>query len=117
MNSRQEKREELNQQYTSELLLSELKAKSNCINKQTELDICDAILNRNYAAFSGWFVAVVTCFSAILMQASRNGNDLWLSFWVDTTGDSQSKYSTTFYLVRVVSSLVGCLITVSDSKT
>ncbi|KAL0415431.1 UNVERIFIED_CONTAM: ABC transporter C family member 13, partial [Sesamum latifolium] len=46
-----------------------------------------------------WFITVVTCLSAILMQASRNGNDLWLSFWVDTTGSSESKYSTTFYLV------------------
>ncbi|KAL0319052.1 UNVERIFIED_CONTAM: ABC transporter C family member 13 [Sesamum angustifolium] len=53
----------------------------------------------NYAAFCGWFITVVTCLSAILMQASRNGNDLWLSFWVDTTGSSESKYSTTFYLV------------------
>lgn len=33
------------------------------------------------------------------MQASRNGNDLWLSFWVDTTGSRQKEYSTTFYLV------------------
>ncbi|XP_047963792.1 ABC transporter C family member 13 [Salvia hispanica] len=54
---------------------------------------------KNYAAFSGWFIAVISCLSAILMQASRNGNDLWLSFWVDTTGANQSKFSTTFYLV------------------
>ncbi|KAG8379711.1 hypothetical protein BUALT_Bualt07G0117400 [Buddleja alternifolia] len=54
---------------------------------------------KNYAAFCGWFITVVTCLSAILMQASRNGNDLWLSFWVDTSGSHQSKYSTTFYLV------------------
>lgn len=33
------------------------------------------------------------------MQASRNGNDLWLSFWVDTRGSRQQEYSTTFYLV------------------
>ncbi|KAE7997228.1 hypothetical protein FH972_001878 [Carpinus fangiana] len=54
----------------------------------------------NYAAFSGWLITVVICLSAILMQASRNGNDLWLSFWVDTTtGSGQSEYSTSFYLV------------------
>lgn len=39
------------------------------------------------------------CLSAILMQASRNGNDLWLSYWVDTTGSSQTEYSISFYLV------------------
>ncbi|KAI3455227.1 hypothetical protein Pfo_011890 [Paulownia fortunei] len=59
----------------------------------------EATVYKNYAAFSGWFITVLTCLSAILMQASRNGNDLWLSFWVDTTGSNQSKYSTTFYLV------------------
>jgi ATP-binding cassette subfamily C (CFTR/MRP) protein 10 len=34
------------------------------------------------------------------MQASRNGNDLWLSYWVDTTTeDGQTSYSMSFYLV------------------
>ncbi|CAK7336312.1 unnamed protein product [Dovyalis caffra] len=46
---------------------------------------------KNYAAFSGWLITAVIFLSAILMQASRNGNDLWLSFWVDTTGSSQIK--------------------------
>lgn len=59
----------------------------------------ESTVYRNYAAFSGWFITVLSCLSAILMQASRNGNDLWLSFWVDTTDSNQSKYSTTFYLV------------------
>ncbi|XP_061981764.1 ABC transporter C family member 13 isoform X2 [Populus nigra] len=54
---------------------------------------------KNYAAFSGWFITVVIFLSAILMQASRNGNDLWLSFWVDTAGSSQTEYSISFYLV------------------
>nr|AIU41639.1 ABC transporter family protein [Hevea brasiliensis] len=54
---------------------------------------------KNYAAFCGWFITVVICLSAILMQASRNGNDLWLSYWVDATGSSQADYSTSFYLV------------------
>ncbi|KAL6497133.1 hypothetical protein OROGR_029062 [Orobanche gracilis] len=53
----------------------------------------------NYAAFAGWFITVLTCISAVMMQASRNGNDLWLSFWVDTAGVIRSKYSTTLYLV------------------
>ncbi|EYU21737.1 hypothetical protein MIMGU_mgv1a0212503mg, partial [Erythranthe guttata] len=60
----------------------------------------ESTVYKNYAAFSGWSIAIVTCVSAILMQASRNGNDLWLSFWVDTSGSNiESKYSTTFYLV------------------
>ncbi|KAL6996728.1 hypothetical protein U1Q18_006857 [Sarracenia purpurea var. burkii] len=54
---------------------------------------------KHYAAFAGWFITVVTCLSAILMQASRNGNDLWLSFWVDVNGSNQKGYSTSFYLV------------------
>ncbi|KAJ7951988.1 ABC transporter C family member 13 [Quillaja saponaria] len=54
---------------------------------------------KNYAMFSGWFISVIICMSAILMQASRNGNDLWLSYWVDTTtGSSQTRYPTSFYL-------------------
>ncbi|PON89300.1 ATP-binding cassette containing protein [Trema orientale] len=54
---------------------------------------------KKYAAFSGWFIMVVICLSAILMQASRNGNDLWLSYWVDTTtGTHHKEYSTSFFL-------------------
>ncbi|EXB55132.1 ABC transporter C family member 13 [Morus notabilis] len=60
----------------------------------------ELIVYKNYAAFLGWFVTIVICVSAILMQASRNGNDLWLSYWVDTTtGKHQKEYSTSFYLV------------------
>ncbi|BBG99203.1 multidrug resistance-associated protein 11 [Prunus dulcis] len=54
---------------------------------------------KNYATFSGWFISVVICLSAILMQASRNGNDLWLSNWVDATRSSRKEYSTSFYLI------------------
>ncbi|XP_061373093.1 ABC transporter C family member 13 isoform X2 [Gastrolobium bilobum] len=54
---------------------------------------------KNYAVFTGWLITVVICLSAILMQASRNGNDLWLSYWVDTTTESgQTRYSLSFYL-------------------
>lgn len=54
---------------------------------------------RSYAVFAGWFITVLVCLSAVLMQASRNGNDMWLSYWVDTSGRNQKLYSTTFYLV------------------
>uniref|UniRef100_A0A0E0L8Q1 ABC-type xenobiotic transporter n=1 Tax=Oryza punctata TaxID=4537 RepID=A0A0E0L8Q1_ORYPU len=50
---------------------------------------------KKYAAFAGWSIAFLICLSAFLMQASRNGNDLWLTYWVDTsTGCSH----TIFYL-------------------
>jgi hypothetical protein len=49
--------------------------------------------------FSGWFITIVILVSAVLMQGSRNGNDLWLSYWVDKTGKGVSHYSTSFYLV------------------
>ncbi|MFS7950853.1 putative ABC-type xenobiotic transporter [Helianthus anomalus] len=51
----------------------------------------------NYAAFSGWYITAITCLSALLMQASRNGNDLWLSYWVDTA--ALEARPTSFYLV------------------
>ncbi|GFP93552.1 ABC transporter c family member 13 [Phtheirospermum japonicum] len=72
----------------------------------------EATVYKNYAAFAGWFITVVTCISAVLMQASRNGNDLWLSFWVDTTGSNQSKYSTTLYLA-----VLGMFCLVNSSLT
>ncbi|XP_042499718.1 ABC transporter C family member 13-like [Macadamia integrifolia] len=55
---------------------------------------------KNYAAFSGWGIAIAICISAVLMQASRNGNDLWLSHWVDSIkGKHNTKHSTCYYLV------------------
>ncbi|XP_057540616.1 ABC transporter C family member 13 isoform X3 [Amaranthus tricolor] len=54
---------------------------------------------REYAVFSGWFLASLILISAVMMQTSRNGNDLWLSYWVDTTsGSDKMHYSLTFYL-------------------
>ncbi|KAM3380564.1 ABC transporter C family member 13 isoform X1 [Capsicum galapagoense] len=56
------------------------------------------IVYKSYAVFAGWFITILTCLSAVLMQASRNGNDMWLSYWVDTSGRNQKPFSTTFYL-------------------
>ncbi|XP_019158537.1 PREDICTED: ABC transporter C family member 13 isoform X2 [Ipomoea nil] len=58
----------------------------------------ELMVYKKYAAFSGWVITFVTGLSAIMMQATRNGNDLWLSYWVDSTGSNQKAYSTTFYL-------------------
>ncbi|KAK9831669.1 hypothetical protein WJX74_005261 [Apatococcus lobatus] len=41
-----------------------------------------------YAGSMGWMVTILIAASLLLMQATRNGNDLWLSHWV-----SQSKSS------------------------
>ncbi|XP_010488818.1 PREDICTED: ABC transporter C family member 13-like [Camelina sativa] len=54
---------------------------------------------RSYAVFSGWFITIVILVSAVLMQASRNGNDLWLCYWVNKAGRGVSHYSTSFYLM------------------
>uniref|UniRef100_A0A0E0PUD6 ABC transporter C family member 13 n=2 Tax=Oryza rufipogon TaxID=4529 RepID=A0A0E0PUD6_ORYRU len=50
---------------------------------------------KKYAAFAGWSIAFLICLSVFLMQASRNGNDLWLTYWVDT---STASSRTIFYL-------------------
>ncbi|XP_074354051.1 ABC transporter C family member 13 isoform X2 [Apium graveolens] len=59
----------------------------------------EPVTYKNYAVFCGWSITILTCLSAIFMQASRNGNDLWLSYWVDTTGVDKEKYQTSFYLI------------------
>ncbi|XP_078443513.1 multidrug resistance-associated protein 11 isoform X2 [Wolffia australiana] len=56
-----------------------------------------ATVYKSYGMFCGWPIVAIILISAAFMQASRNGNDLWLSYWVDTT--SESKRSTRFYLV------------------
>ncbi|PPR96188.1 hypothetical protein GOBAR_AA24486 [Gossypium barbadense] len=69
----------------------------------------ELIVYKKYAGFAGWFISVVILLSAILMQASRNGNDLWLSYWVDTTGISQGK------LLNILLSFSSDLYTIDDS--
>ncbi|XP_058067672.1 ABC transporter C family member 13 isoform X3 [Magnolia sinica] len=64
---------------------------------------------KSYATFSSWKIVIVISLSAILMQASRNGNDLWLSYWVDSTGSHRTMYSTGFYLVIL------CIFSVANS--
>lgn len=48
---------------------------------------------KKYATFAGWSIVFLICLSAFLMQASRNGNDLWLTYWVDTsTGTKHTRF-------------------------
>ncbi|XP_039119671.1 LOW QUALITY PROTEIN: ABC transporter C family member 13 [Dioscorea cayenensis subsp. rotundata] len=64
---------------------------------------------KSYARFSGWHIVIVTCVSAAFMQSSRNGNDLWLSHWVDAAGETES---ITFYLVGLcIFGIVNSLLT------
>lgn len=51
---------------------------------------------KKYAAFVGWSTVVLIFLSAFLMQTSRNGNDIWLTYWVDT---STGTNNTRFYLI------------------
>ncbi|PUZ61890.1 hypothetical protein GQ55_4G314200 [Panicum hallii var. hallii] len=51
---------------------------------------------KKYATFAGWSIVVLIFLSAFLMQASRNGNDLWLTYWVDT---NTSTNNTVFFLI------------------
>ncbi|OEL16196.1 ABC transporter C family member 13, partial [Dichanthelium oligosanthes] len=56
----------------------------------------ELIVYKKYATFAGWSIVVLIFLSAFLMQASRNGNDLWLTYWVDT---STGTNNTRFYLI------------------
>ncbi|XP_038982338.1 ABC transporter C family member 13-like isoform X1 [Phoenix dactylifera] len=66
---------------------------------------------KSYATFASWPVVFVICVSAFFMQASRNGNDLWLSHWVDNTTGTEN---TRFYLVILsIFGLVNSLFTLA----
>ncbi|XP_031482452.1 ABC transporter C family member 13 isoform X2 [Nymphaea colorata] len=68
---------------------------------------------KSYAKFASLPVALVICLSAFLMQASRNGNDFWLTHWVDTYSWSHhSNPSVHFYLsVLCIFAAVSSLLT------
>lgn len=53
-----------------------------------------------YGAFTGWWLIAIILMSTTLMQATQNGGDLWLTYWVDHVDDAL--HSTSFYLVRLV---------------
>ncbi|XAR50466.1 Xenobiotic-transporting ATPase [Bertholletia excelsa] len=73
----------------------------------------DPTVYKHYAAFAGWFITIVTCLSAILMQASRNGNDLWLSYWVDTSGSDQKGYTSFYLVVLCIFGVINSLLTLT----
>ncbi|KAL8170790.1 hypothetical protein V2J09_022594 [Rumex salicifolius] len=53
----------------------------------------DLLVYRKYAEFSGWCIAALIFLTAVLMQGSKIGNDLWLTYWVDATrGRADSHY-------------------------
>lgn len=55
--------------------------------------------------------------SLFLMQATRNGSDAWLSYWVDSTATSSRTQDVFFYLVsRSVSERVSVAIVNESSR-
>ena len=52
---------------------------------------------RGYAKFTGWWMLSIILVSTTLMQATENGGDFWLSYWVDHVTDTS--HPTSFYLV------------------
>ncbi|EMS58693.1 ABC transporter C family member 13 [Triticum urartu] len=55
----------------------------------------EIIVYKKYATLAGWSMVFLIFVSALLMQASRNGNDLWLTYWVDSSSGTNN---TRFYL-------------------
>uniref|UniRef100_A0A453QZE0 ABC transporter domain-containing protein n=1 Tax=Aegilops tauschii subsp. strangulata TaxID=200361 RepID=A0A453QZE0_AEGTS len=55
----------------------------------------EIIVYKKYATLAGWSMVFLIFVSAFLMQASRNGNDLWLTYWVDSSSGTNN---TRFYL-------------------
>jgi ATP-binding cassette subfamily C (CFTR/MRP) protein 10 len=63
---------------------------------------------RNYAAFSGWTIVITILISTFLMQLSRNGNDFWLSYWVDSTPKGPHNQESTYLYLVVLTAIAIC---------
>lgn len=76
----------------------------------------DLLVYRKYAEFSGWSIAALVFLSAVLMQASKNGNDLWLTYWVDATrGRTNADYY--FLVVLCIFCIVNSILTLLRAFT
>ncbi|XP_020268555.1 ABC transporter C family member 13 [Asparagus officinalis] len=64
---------------------------------------------KSYAAYTGWPVVSIICISAVLMQASRNGNDIWLSHWVDAT--TGTEYMMYYMFILIILGAANSLLT------
>ncbi|XP_020530905.1 ABC transporter C family member 13 isoform X3 [Amborella trichopoda] len=65
---------------------------------------------KNYAVFASWWLVAIICLSAFLMQSTRNGNDFWLSHWVDTSSKSPNLNTSVHYYLAVL-----CIFAVMNS--
>ncbi|KAL2628814.1 hypothetical protein R1flu_013500 [Riccia fluitans] len=69
-----------------------------------------ATVYRSYGNFVGWFVIATILISMSLMQATRNGGDMWLTYWVDHEDDAGENslhfYLSVFIWIAVANSLV-----------
>ncbi|KAH9303626.1 hypothetical protein KI387_008030, partial [Taxus chinensis] len=63
---------------------------------------------RNYAAFAGWLVVMTILIATFLMQLSRNGNDFWLSHWVDSTLKNPYDLQSTSFFLGVLTAIATC---------
>ncbi|KAG6511042.1 hypothetical protein ZIOFF_029091 [Zingiber officinale] len=91
----------------NELIADLEKANSNDDIELRKEGNVDLSVYKSYARFASWLIVILICISAIFMQASRNGNDLWLSHWVDANNGTEQ---TRFYLV-----FFSCLLAFSFS--
>ncbi|XP_042377107.1 ABC transporter C family member 13-like isoform X1 [Zingiber officinale] len=80
----------------NELIADLEKANSNDDIELRKEGNVDLSVYKSYARFASWPIVILICISAIFMQASRNGNDLWLSHWVDANNGTEQ---TRFYLI------------------
>lgn len=68
---------------------------------------------RAYGGFVGWSVIATIVISISLMQATRNGSDVWLTHWVDNVDDAGGQ-SLQFYLVSSSSLYSFCFVAVCE---
>ncbi|KAM0918419.1 hypothetical protein ACQ4PT_008963 [Festuca glaucescens] len=90
---------------TSEFITKDMLNNDSVVDQEERSDQTEAearkegmvelIVYKKYATFAGWSMVLLIFLSAFLMQASRNGNDLWLTYWVDTSAGTKN---TRFYL-------------------
>ncbi|XP_057825504.2 ABC transporter C family member 13 isoform X1 [Cryptomeria japonica] len=63
---------------------------------------------RNYAEFASWLIVITIFIATFLMQLSRNGNDFWLSHWVDITLKNPHDPQSISFLLGVLTAIATC---------
>ncbi|CAM6124334.1 unnamed protein product [Calypogeia fissa] len=69
---------------------------------------------RAYGSFVNWSVIATILVSVSLMQATRNGSDLWLAHWVDTDSHADGQQTLNFYLkIYIALAVANSIITLA----